>query len=125
VVLYSVLLQNLSEMVATLLVKDASTIPNLPEHIKSTIDLIKIFKEIDSFTKTKKMSLVLPNPPANFQWERILEISNIPSYISEETIYKKMKDIINVSKGKILCPKLDVFQKNGKCYVLVDGWDIN
>lgn len=68
VALYSALLQNLSEMVATLLVKEALTIPNLPEHIKASLDLIKIFKEIDSFTKTKKMSLVLPNPPANYQW---------------------------------------------------------
>lgn len=36
-----------------------------------------------------------------------------------------MKEIIQSNKGKILCPKLDIFQKNGKCYVLVDGWDIN
>lgn len=33
----------------------------------------------------------MPNPPANYQWERILEISNIPSYISQENIYNKMK----------------------------------
>lgn len=70
-------------MIASLIVKTNSNIPNLPEHIKSSVDLIRLFKEIDSFSKTKKMSLILPNPPANYQWERILEISNIPSYISE------------------------------------------
>jgi hypothetical protein len=36
-----------------------------------------------------------------------------------------MKEIIQSNKGKILCPKLDIYQRNGRCYILVDGWDIN
>ena len=70
-------------MVASLLVKVTVNIPNIPEHIKSAMDLMKIFKEIDQFSKTKKIALFQPNPPANYQWERILEISNIPSYFNE------------------------------------------
>jgi hypothetical protein len=36
-----------------------------------------------------------------------------------------MKNIIDINKGKILCPKLDIFQKSGSCFILVDGWDVN
>ena len=82
IALYSNLLQNLSEMVASLLIKITTNIPNIPEHVKASMDLMKIFKEIDSFSKTKKISLFQPNPPANYQWERILQISNIPDYMS-------------------------------------------
>jgi hypothetical protein len=35
-----------------------------------------------------------------------------------------MKEIIQQNKGKILCPKYDVFIKNNNCIILVDGWDI-
>jgi len=41
-----------------------------------------MFKEIDTFTKTKKMALMLPNKIPNYQWERILQISNIPAYLN-------------------------------------------
>ena len=112
-------------MVASLLVKVNVNVPNLPEHIKSAMDLMKIFKEIDSFTKTKKISLFQPNPPANYQWERILQISNIPDYFSQETVFNEIKAIVETNKGKILCPQLDILLKNGSCYVLVDGWDVN
>lgn len=123
--LYSALLQDLSEMVASLLVKAVPTLPVLPEHVKSTVDLIRIFKEIDSFTKTRKVSLMPASPPAEYQWERILEVSNIPAYFSPDTIIARLKDILRSSKGKILCPQLDVFLRHGRCYILVDGWDIN
>jgi hypothetical protein len=69
-------------MVASLIVKTNTNLPNLPEHIKSSADLIKMFKEIDNFTKTKKMSLIMPSLQANYQWERILQISNIPRYFN-------------------------------------------
>lgn len=36
-----------------------------------------------------------------------------------------MKEIILTNKGKILCPKLDIFIEEGRCFILVDGWDIN
>lgn len=74
VALYSALLQNLSEMVASLLVKvnNAAVMGHLPEHVKATIDLIKIFKEVDTLAKTKKVSLLQPSPPPTYQWQRIL-----------------------------------------------------
>ena len=125
IVLYSTLLQNLSEMMASILVNVNNPLQNTPEHIKASMDIMKIFKEIDSFTKTKKISLFAASPPANYQWERILQISNIPEYIDEKKVYTKMKEIIQTSKGKILCPKLDVYLREGTCWVLVDGWDIN
>lgn len=59
-------------MVGSILVNTTVNLPNVPEHIKASIDLIKMFREIDNFTKTKKMSLVMPNTSANYQWERIL-----------------------------------------------------
>ena len=56
-------------MIASLLVKvSANTGVTIPEHIKASIDLMKIFKELDTFSKTKKMSLFQANPPANYQW---------------------------------------------------------
>jgi len=36
-----------------------------------------------------------------------------------------MKEIIQHSKGKILCPAYDIFLNKGNCFILVDGWDIN
>jgi hypothetical protein len=36
-----------------------------------------------------------------------------------------LKEILLQSKGKVLCPQLDIYQQNGSCYILVDGWDIN
>lgn len=59
-------------MVGSILVNTTVNLPSVPEHIKASIDLIKMFREIDNFTKTKKMSLVMPNTSANYQWERIL-----------------------------------------------------
>ena len=41
---------------------------HLPEHVKATIDLIKIFKEVDTLAKTKKASLLQPSPPPTYQW---------------------------------------------------------
>lgn len=112
-------------MVASLLIKCQASFNNIPDHVKSSIDLIKIFKEIDNFSKTKTISLFSTHQNANYQWERILHISNIPNYIPQLVIYQKIKDIIQSNKGKILCPKLDIYLKEGSCYILVDGWDIN
>lgn len=87
---------------------------------------MKIFKEIDYFIKTKKLTQLIPNSSApSFQWERILQISNIPDYFDKNTITKNVKDIIQQNKGKILCPPFDIYQANGNCFILVDGWDIN
>ena len=93
--------------------------------MKTSIDLLKIFREIDNFSKTKKVCLFPPHQNANYQWERILQISNIPEYIPEQIVYQRIKEIIQSNKGKILCPKLDICLKGGHCYILVDGWDIN
>jgi hypothetical protein len=85
VVLYSTLLQNLSEMVASIEFKLSNQTSHLPEHIKSSIDLMKIFKELESVakTKSKKFNLFAPSGPGNYQWERILQVSNIPNYFNE------------------------------------------
>jgi hypothetical protein len=88
--------------------------------------LLKIFKEIDYFIKTKKLTQLIPNSSApSYQWERILQISNIPDYFDKPTIFKKMKEIIQQNKGKILCPAFDIYLNDGNCFILVDGWDIN
>ena len=42
--LYSSLLQNLSEMAASILFKLPPNIVTLPEHVKSTVELLRIFK---------------------------------------------------------------------------------
>lgn len=42
--LYSSLLQNLSEMAASILFKLPSNIITIPEHVKSTVELLRIFK---------------------------------------------------------------------------------
>lgn len=84
-----------------------------------------MFKEIDSFVKTKKLSLSISNNIPTYQWERILQISNIPDYFNKATILKKMKEIIHQNKGKVLCPEFDIFLHNNNCFILVDGWDIN
>jgi hypothetical protein len=92
VTLYSALLQNLSEMISSIIFKLTINVGNIPEHIKSSVELFKIFKEIDYFIKTKKLTDLISNSSApSFQWERILQISNIPEYFEKETIYKKMK----------------------------------
>jgi hypothetical protein len=42
--LYSSLLQNISEMAASILFKLPPNVITLPEHVKSTVDLLRIFK---------------------------------------------------------------------------------
>jgi hypothetical protein len=59
-------------MIASILIKTTYNQPNLPEYIKASLELIKTFREIDNFTKTKKMSLMAPSSPPTYQWERIL-----------------------------------------------------
>lgn len=87
---------------------------------------MKIFKQIDYFIKNKKLTQLIPHPSIpNYQWERILQISDIPEYFDKATIYKNMKEIIHSNKGKILCPAFDIYQENSNCFILVDGWDIN
>jgi hypothetical protein len=61
----------------------------------------------------------------SYQWERILQISNIPPYFNEQTVLKKIKEIVQLNKAKILSPAHDIFFKKGNCFILVDGWDIN
>ena len=41
---------------------------NIPEHVKASIELIKMFKEIDCFIKTKKFSGASPLSQPNYQW---------------------------------------------------------
>ncbi len=68
VTLYSTLLQNLSEMTASILFKLPAT-PSLPEHIKASIELMRIFKEMDHFSRTKKLTgLVAPPAAPTYQW---------------------------------------------------------
>jgi hypothetical protein len=52
-----------------------------PEHVKTSIELMRILKEIDQFSKTKRLTgLVSPPSAPTYQWERILQVSNIPEY---------------------------------------------
>ena len=83
-----------------------------------------MFKEIDSYGKLKKINLGAPNSPS-YQWERILQITNIPDYFQKHNIFNKVKDIIQNKKGKILCPAFDIYLSGGTCFILVDGWDVN
>jgi len=124
VALYTALLQNLSEMAASILLKLPAGLGAPPEHVKAAMDLIRMFKEIDNFKKTKKISLEVGALPS-YQWERILHISNIPPYFNEQTVLSKIKEIVQLNKAKILSPAHDIFLKNGNCFILVDGWDIN
>jgi hypothetical protein len=56
------------------------------------MELMRILKELDQFSKTKKLSgLVGLPPPPNYQWERILQVSNIPDYFDREAIRRKMR----------------------------------
>lgn len=81
VTLYSTLLQNLSEMAASVLFRLPPAAASPPEHIKASMELMRILKEIDLFTRTKKLSGLVANPPPpSYQWERILQVSDIPEY---------------------------------------------
>jgi len=92
VTLYSTLLQNLSEMAASILFKLPSNLASPPEHVRASMELMRILKELDQFSKTKKLSGLVGLPPApNYQWERILQVSNIPDYFDREAIRRKMR----------------------------------
>lgn len=128
VTLYSSLLQNLSEMVASILFRLPAVATALapPEHLRASIELMRIFKEMEQFARTKKLTgLVGTCSAPTYQWERILQVSDIPDYFEKETIRRKLREIIQVNKGKVLCPALDIVVVAGSCFLLVDGWDIN
>jgi RNase P protein component len=126
VTLYSSLLQNLSEMAASILYRQPPAVAVAPEHVKASIELMRILKEIDHFTRTKKLSGLVASPSApTYQWERILQVSNIPEYFDRNSIRHKMREIIQQNKGKILCPSFDIQISGSNCFLLVDGWDIN
>lgn len=56
-------------MVSAILFKLPNNFGNPPEHIKSSVELLKIFKEIDYFIKNKKLTQLIPNSSApNYQW---------------------------------------------------------
>ena len=52
-------------------------------------------------------------------------MSSIPEYFDRETIRRKMREIIQQNKAKILCPSFDIQVAGNSCFLLVDGWDIN
>lgn len=87
---------------------------------------MRIFKEIEQFSRTKRLTGLVPiGITPSYQWERILQVSNIPEYFDRETIRKKLREIIHFNKGKVLCPALDISLHGTHCFLLVDGWDVN
>lgn len=58
------------------------------------------------------------------QWERILLIQNIPTFISEKELRERLKSILVKNNAKVLAPSYDIFYSKGKAVILVDSWDI-
>ena len=87
IILYTPLLQNLSEVVAALL-SGFEKVPHLPlplpEHIEEFIKLIIMTNVIEKNIKGEKQKPVDMTNEA--QWERILVIENIPAFLEKEKL---------------------------------------
>jgi hypothetical protein len=58
------------------------------------------------------------------QWERILVVENLPSYMEGKELREYLKGILVKNNAKVLSPAFDIFCSQGKAVILVDSWDI-
>lgn len=121
-VLYSPLLQNLIELIASLLSGFEKISIPLPPYVQELIKMIQMTTQIENNLKGKRNKKYPTNNDT--QWERILVIENIPEYTSEKELREKIKSILTKNNGKVLSPSFDIFYSPGQLVILVDSWDI-